>query len=228
MFHQYAAFVVLSAVLTGGCAVGLDRNPLTPEQLATLKSRPVPAQTRAADGMVAVMVRVPISAPPTEVWNRLAVQYGDVHQWSGTVEESEFREGASKGEQGAVRSCKLGDNSPIGKGEVFEETIFEWDPERRYFAAGVDDGFYPMKRAVQEFWVEAAGSGSVVVTLFHFDLSFPMGKGNALLGKIKPQVVTSLLGLKHLIETGNSAQAQDSDYLRSAYPEVYTTNGTKA
>lgn len=218
--------LVAVCCLLGGCAVGLDAHPLTDAQSAAISSRAAPDAPDPMPGMTSLVVSVPIDAPVEQVWERLAVRYGDVHQWSGPIEDSDFDHGHVEGARGAVRSCTLGDDSPVGKGETFEETILTWDPQRHYFVAGVDDGFYPMKRAVQEFWVDpSTQGGSIVTTQFHFDLSFPMGKGKGLLGRLKPQMVTSLLGLKHLVETGDSQQAQDSDFLAQAYPSVFDANG---
>ncbi|MCH9686865.1 MAG: SRPBCC family protein [Deltaproteobacteria bacterium] len=175
--------------------------------------------------MTSLVVRVPIDAPPEQVWQQLAVRYGDVHQWSGPIADSGMEAGHTEGRSGAVRSCTLGPDSPIGKGETFSETILQWDPARRFFAAGVDDGFYPMRKVVQEYWVDAGpNGGTVVTTQFHFDLSFPMGKGTRLVSRLRPQVVTSLLGLKHLVERGDAQRAQDAQFLRRTYPAVYRDN----
>lgn len=222
---------VVSLLLVGvvfvGCAVGIDAHPLTDAQSAALKTRPAPRSAQSIPELTSLVVRVPIQAPVSRVWDQLAVRYGDVHEWSGPIEHSGLATGNTHGCQGAVRACTLGDNAPIGRGKTFSETIVEWDEERHFFVAGVNDGFYPMRRAVQEFWVEpsADGTTSVVTTQFHFDLSFPMGKGKGLVGKLKPQVVTSLLGLKHLLETGNGTQARDAEFLQAHYPAIYDANG---
>ncbi len=207
-----------------GCTVGLQAHPLSPGQREALGSRPVPAAEQQVAGLTTIRVAVPISAPAASVWDQLAVRYGDVHEWSGPIENSKFVD-AEVGRDGARRACTLGPNSPLGKGETFTETILVWDPEHRFFLAGVDDGFYPLRQVAQEFWVRQTPSGSEVVSQFHYDMSFPMGRGRALRSKLKPQIVRSLLGLKHLVETGRSAEAQDPDFLVRQYPAVLRANG---
>ncbi len=218
--------IAVGLCLTGGCAVGLAAHPLTDAQAAAMQPRPAPVAAQSIDGMTSVVVRVPIDAAPGHVWEQLAVRYGDVHRWSGPIADSGMEAGHVQGGQGAVRSCTLGPSSPVGKGETFSETIVHWDPEQRFFAAGVDNGFYPMRQVIQEYWVDARpDGGTVVTTQFSFDLSFPMGKGKRLVSRLRPQVVTSLLGLKHLVERGDAQQAQDADFLARTYPAVYDANG---
>ena len=218
----FAALVPLTA-----CKVGLDAHPLTAAQTAAIAPRPAPTQPDEIEQLTSIVVKVPIDASPDDVWQTLAVGYGDVHKWSGPIEASSFKKGHVEGGDGCVRSCTLGQSSPIGKGKSFSETIIVWDPASRFFAAGVNDGFFPLRRVVQEFWVDEgeAPERSVVTTQFHYDLSPPMGKGKPLKKRLKPQLVTSLLGLKHLIETGNANEAQDADYLASTYPSVFDANG---
>lgn len=225
--HGTFAALVLVAACLPGCKVGIDAHPLSPAQAAALQSRDVPSSRESIEGFTSVLVHVPISAPADRVWARLAERYGDVHEWSGPIESSSFGEGHVEGSRGATRSCTLGPSSPLGKGETFQETIVAWDPAARYYAAAVNDGFYPLRRVVQEFWVRptADGAGSVVTTQFHYDLAPPMGKGKGMRKRLKPQFVTSLLGLKHLIETGDGAQARDGDFLAKTYPSVFEENG---
>ncbi len=219
--------LALLAGASPGCAVGLDAHPLTDLQSAALRSRPAPRTADEVPKMTSLVVAVPIDASVETVWHRLAVRYGDVHDWSGPIEDSDFAPGHVQGGHGAVRSCKLGPTAPLGKGKSFSETILVWNDETHFFSAGVDDGFYPLRRVVQEYWVDAdaSGKGSVVTTQFHFDLAPPMGKGKGLVGRLKPQVVTSLLGLKHLIETGDAARSQDQAFLAETYRSVYSANG---
>ncbi|MGH1340174.1 MAG: SRPBCC family protein [Nannocystales bacterium] len=221
------ALIVLAATLLCGCKVGIDAHPLNPTQAAALQTRDAPTAREDVEGFTSILVRVPIAASPDHVWAQLGEHYGDVHQWSGPIEASGFTEGHVVGAQGATRSCTLGPSSPIGKGESFNETIVAWDPARHYYAAAVNDGFFPLRRVVQEYWVQPGpdGVGASVTTQFHYDLAPLMGKGKGMRKKLKPQLVTSLLGLKHLIETGNGEEARDGDFLAGAYPSMFEVNG---
>lgn len=212
--------------MLGACSVGLTNHPLSDAQQSHFASRSAPERPEAVEDMRTIVVSVPVSADATKVWNQLALGYRDVHHWSGSIVDSGHIAGTAEQGKGCARFCVLGEDSPLGAGERFRETIVAWDADKMYYAAGVDDGFFPMKRVVQEFWVVKTPTGARVVSQFAFELRGAMASmmEDDVVDKLRRPLVTSLMGLKHLVESGNRKQAQDAKFLERTYPKVFESN----
>jgi len=83
------------------------------------------------------------------------VDFPNISRWNGGVSASHATSAASDG-VGATRYCDL---APVG---ALEETVLEWEPERKMVVSIDEARKLPIRTAVATFTIEPAGDGATV------------------------------------------------------------------
>ena len=105
--------------------------------------------------MRSITVKRRISAAPAAVW-AVSADFPNIEAWNSGVTKS-FSTSESTSGVGAQRHCDL---APFG---VLEETVKEWEEERR-LVVNIDSAKkLPMSRGVATFLLNAAGDGATEV-----------------------------------------------------------------
>ncbi|MCH7760334.1 SRPBCC family protein [candidate division TA06 bacterium] len=140
--------------------------------------------------------QIRIDAPVESVWKVLA-DYGGVAKWAPSVNHAVLTT-ESKGGIDCERQCDV-----AGFGKV-KERIVEWEEGSHY--TFTVEGIGPMKFVRSNWSVRPDGNMTIAIVTIDFKVKFgPLG---ALMDRlvvrlnIRKQMVLSLAGLKHYVETG--------------------------
>ena len=218
--------VFLVVLFSSACGGSLsDARPLSAHEKQMFVSRPPPTQVPALAGLSTIGARVQIDVPPPKVWTVFAIGFGNVSHWAGAgVAASECTSGG-KGQLGATRSCRIADRIPMFGGDDYFEEVVGWDAKQGYFTVLQTQATGPTSLLLNENWVDSDGKGGTVVTqLVHVEFDFPATIMN-LEGVLKEAQVRSLIGLKHLCETGEHMTVENFEALEAKYPQVKADNG---
>jgi len=99
--------------------------------------------------------------PPSAVWSVLA-DFPNISSWNSGVKASHATGDAAAG-VGATRHCDL---APLG---ALEETVREWEPERRMVVSIDEARRLPMRSATATFSIEPDGDGSTVTIDYAYE-----------------------------------------------------------
>ncbi len=222
MKHAYV--VALSAVWLLACSKqSHPATSLTVEQRSFVHSRPTPNEVPDMPGTTDIGARAHIAAPPQQVWEIIALDFGKIADWGGAGVAESSAQGSGLG---ATRHCKIAAHMPMLGGATYDEEIIAWDPTRRYFAFVQTQASGPTDQLVGESWVDSDGKGgTVITTTAHFRMTFPMSlmSGSAA-SKIKRQFVYGLAGLKHFAETGQRVTGENWETVAKQYPRLMAEN----
>lgn len=89
-----------------------------------------------------------IDAPASAVWHVLGEQFGDVAEWSDSIEKSSLDRPLGKG---AVRTCDLKAFGPVPAGQITEE-LTQFDRGSRSLTFVVRSGVPGFMRFVENVW----------------------------------------------------------------------------
>jgi len=136
-----------------------------------------------------VKVEKNISKPLEQVWNKVALGFGNVSDYNPAIKASRF-ESDKKSGVGTIRHCDF-----VSKGYIKEE-IFEWNDKQsfklRFIESSVPMGFMESKFSFQE-----NGAGTSITQEFWYRMKAPMGWLSGLMkGKMRKTLVDGLNGLE--------------------------------
>ncbi len=151
--------------------------------------------------MARITKRIPIDAPPEQVWQVLA-DFGAVEKWAPTVVRSRASSEIQRG-VGAKRVLKT------TSGEETEEEVIEWN-EGHDFTFEIPNGLASIITILREKWsVEQASTRTVVAVIM--DYQTKGGFFNSIVERLfvrrvlLKMLVLNLAGLKYHIEAGDTA-----------------------
>lgn len=111
--------------------------------------------------MRSISVTDNVDAPVPAVWSVLA-DFPNIAAWNGGVTAShatgDFTEGV-----GATRHCDL---APMG---ALEETVREWEPDKKMVVSIDEARKLPMRHAVATFTLEPAGASTKVTVHYEYE-----------------------------------------------------------
>ena len=227
MTRRWRMGALTALAVTLGCGGKMrEARPMTPLEARTFVVRPAPAEVPEVDGLSTIGGRVRVAAPPADVWQVLAVGFGEVANWAGAgISESECTSGDA-GQLGAVRACRIADHMPLFGGDDYEERIIAWDEAAGYFAVLQTRATGPTELLVTENWISADGEGGAVVTqLVHMDLVFPATMmARRARSQFKRKLVEGLIGLRHYCETGERVTPRNWEAVVELHPQVLEDN----
>lgn len=116
---------------------------------------------RVATTMRSISVADTVDAAPSAVWDVLA-DFPNISDWNGGVTASHATGDATAG-VGATRHCDL---APTG---ALEETVREWEPQRKLVVSIDQARRLPMRRALATFTLEPSGSGTSVTIDYEYE-----------------------------------------------------------
>ena len=111
--------------------------------------------------MRSISVTDTFDVSPAAVWKVLA-DFPNISTWNGGVSASHATSTASDG-VGATRHCDL---APVG---ALEETVLEWDPERKMVVSIDEARKLPIRTAVATFTIEPVGDGATVTIDYAYE-----------------------------------------------------------
>jgi hypothetical protein len=224
-YHKGFLGSLVFCLAASGCGGSMkNARSMTKAEKQIIVSRPAPDRVPIIDGLDSVGSRVRISAPPSKVWQVLAVGFGELDNWAGSaVSESKCTSG-SHGKLGAVRSCKIADHMPMIGGDYYEEKITAWDPAQGYFSVLQTKSTGPTEILINENWISSDGEGGTVVTsIVHVDFDL-MPRLMGADSKFKRKLVEGHIGLKHFCETGEKVTTKNWKQVVKMYPQILKDN----
>ena len=155
--------------------------------------------------MPQVMVSRAIDAPVEQVWNSWD-DFGSIDVFNPNLSKSFLLPGSRQTGLGATRQCDLKD----GKNYI-QERIIEYVPQRR-IVVDIFNGTIPLKKAVAEIDIEAAGFDRSKVT---FTMTFEPKFG--LIGRLMaPMMKRQFRRLLGKLMDGNKAFVEAQPKLKAA------------
>ncbi len=141
-----------------------------------------------------------IEASPSDVWAVLA-DYPNIASWNSGVKTSFATSDAKQG-VGATRHCDL---SPAGE---LEETIAEWEPEKK-LVVNIDSATkIPIKRGVATFTLDADSGSETTPFVLSYDYLAKGGPLSAIIGSLMArQLRKGFTGFVDDLETAAQARA---------------------
>jgi hypothetical protein len=164
-------------------------------------------------GLTRVSWDVVVDASPEDAWALLA-DFGGVQEYVDTITESDWI-GAPVLDDGAARYCKLDFQ---GRDILVKERIFDLE-EGAWFTYDVYDWTnFPLKRMHNTFGVTVDQAGNTVVyNIIDYKLK-PAFLSGIMRGQLRSSARSSLLALKHYLETGEGDVPPDE--LDALYPNT--------
>ncbi len=141
---------------------------------------------------VYIKVEKKIDKPLSQVWDKVALGFGNVADYNPSIKASRF-ESDKKSGVGTVRHCDFVPNGYI------KEEIFEWKDQQSFKLRFLESSA-PMGFLESKFTFEENGGGTNVTQEFWYRMKPPMGWLSGLMkSKMRKTLVEGLDGLeKHL------------------------------
>ena len=154
-----------------------------------------------------------IDAPASAVWQVLGEQFGEVAEWSTTIEKSSLDRPLG---EGAVRTCDIKAFGPVPAGQITEE-LTRFDRSSRSLTFVVRSGIPGFMRFVENAWtVEALDDGrSRATSRARFDLAWWMVPLSPLLRMQLARGIRSFVGELETIAIGAPEHASTADAMAS-------------
>ncbi|WP_350286846.1 SRPBCC family protein [uncultured Croceitalea sp.] len=158
-----------------------------------------------------VKVELKINAPAERVWEAMVLDYGEISNFSPAIYTSEYTAGSLKGEKGAERVCSFN-----AKGtQTSHEQIAQLDSKNMIMYNRILGGKklpldFDNSQAV--YRVKDNGDGTSTASYEFQFRTKPAFMGFIAKGAFKKQLSSTLVGLKHYVETGEKVNGSIGNY----------------
>jgi len=150
--------------------------------------------------MRSITVSREVSAPPKAIWDVLA-DFPNIADWNGGVRKSRATSDLTEG-VGATRHCDL---KPAG---TLEETIAEWEPEKK-MVVNIDSATkLPIRRGVATFELAGTDNQRTEVRVGYEYLPKWNLLGKIIGNSLDKQLAKGFTGFLEDLETAAKAQAE--------------------
>ncbi|MEO0899806.1 MAG: SRPBCC family protein [Bacteroidota bacterium] len=166
-----------------------------------------------------VTVKVKINAPAERVWEAMVLDYGEISNFSPYIYSSNYERGSLKGELGAERTCSFNEKGT----QWVHERIKSIDHDKMVMKnQPINGAKIPMdfENTFAYYKVSDNGDGTSTATYELYIRTKPAFMGAIAKGGFKKQLIGTLIGLKHYVETGETVTPMNKRYdkIKIQYP----------
>lgn len=158
-----------------------------------------------------VKAQIEINAPASRVWEAMVLDYGEISYFSPYIYASDYEAGSVKGQLGAQRRCAFN-----AKGtRLSHEKIADVDHKNMVMRNVVFDGEkLPLNFDNSQAFYRVKDNGDGTSTAsYEFQFRTKPGLMTGLVkGSFQKQLVGTLIGLKHYVETGEKVNPETGLY----------------
>ncbi|UZD92427.1 SRPBCC family protein [Cognatishimia activa] len=152
-----------------------------------------------------------INAAKERVWELLFREYGEIHVHNPTMVSSNYLNGGSKGELGAVRHCKFSDKL------FLDEKIDEVNGTHSFKVVVIEHNLPFVKHMSAIYELSSFDDETTELKMTSFNSFSPNFMKYLMRGQMAKSLRKHLFGLKYYAETGKTVNSDTYDKVHQTY-----------